>query len=40
MVMFGVFDGHGQEGKAVSHHVCTNVPKALAKHTACKVSGS
>lgn len=37
MVMFGVFDGHGQEGKVVSHHVCTNVPKALAKHTACKV---
>lgn len=38
MVMFGVFDGHGQEGKIVSHSVCTNVPKALAKHAACKVS--
>lgn len=35
--MFGVFDGHGQEGKTVSHSVCTNVPKLLAKHAACKV---
>lgn len=37
MAMFGVFDGHGQEGKVVSHSVCTNVPKALAKYAACKV---
>lgn len=37
MAMFGVFDGHGQEGKVVSHSMCTNVPKALAKHGACKV---
>lgn len=38
MAMFGVFDGHGQEGKTVSHSVCTNLPKSLAKHAACKVS--
>lgn len=40
MVMFGVFDGHGQEGKTVSHSVCTNVPKSLSKHAACKVGMS
>jgi hypothetical protein len=39
MVMFGVFDGHGQEGKTVSHSVCTNVPKFLTKQ-ACKVGSS
>ena len=39
MLMFGVFDGHGQEGKTVSHGICTNLPKALAKHAACKVRG-
>jgi serine/threonine protein phosphatase PrpC len=37
MLMFGVFDGHGQEGKTVSHSICTNLPKALSKHAACKV---
>lgn len=40
MAMFGVFDGHGQEGKVVSHSVCTNIPKALAKHAACKVGAT
>jgi serine/threonine protein phosphatase PrpC len=40
MAMFGVFDGHGQEGKVVSHSVCTNMPMALAKNAACKVGAT
>lgn len=37
MAMFGVFDGHGMEGKTVSHNICANLPTLLAKHSACQV---
>ncbi|KIY98047.1 Protein phosphatase 2C containing protein [Monoraphidium neglectum] len=36
MAFFGVFDGHGQEGRAVSNHVCTAVPRLLARSALCK----
>uniref|UniRef100_A0A383VYJ0 protein-serine/threonine phosphatase n=1 Tax=Tetradesmus obliquus TaxID=3088 RepID=A0A383VYJ0_TETOB len=31
MLLFGVFDGHGQEGKVVSHTICQNLPKIMAR---------
>eukprot|EP00879_Flechtneria_rotunda_P024023 GHRR01025445.1.p1 GENE.GHRR01025445.1~~GHRR01025445.1.p1 ORF type:complete len:195 (+),score=46.36 GHRR01025445.1:342-926(+) len=37
MVLFGVFDGHGQEGKIVSHTICQNLPKILSTLGQCKV---
>ncbi|KAI8474496.1 MAG: phosphatase 2C-like domain-containing protein [Monoraphidium minutum] len=36
MALFGVFDGHGQEGKAVSHHVCAAVPRLVGRSALCK----
>eukprot|EP00879_Flechtneria_rotunda_P010667 GHRR01011148.1.p1 GENE.GHRR01011148.1~~GHRR01011148.1.p1 ORF type:complete len:419 (+),score=173.69 GHRR01011148.1:342-1598(+) len=36
MVLFGVFDGHGQEGKIVSHTICQNLPKILSTLGQCK----
>ena len=39
MALFGVFDGHGQEGKAVSHHVCATLPRLVARSALCKVRG-
>jgi serine/threonine protein phosphatase PrpC len=38
MVLFGVFDGHGQEGKVVSHTICQNLPKIMARMLGSKVS--
>lgn len=37
LALFGVFDGHGQEGKSVSHHVCATLPRLVARSTLCKV---
>ncbi len=37
MALFGVFDGHGQEGKAVSHHVTAALPQLVARSSLCKV---
>ena len=37
MAFFGVFDGHGAEGAGVSHHVCANVPRLVARSGLCKV---
>lgn len=37
MALFGVFDGHGQEGKAVSHHICATLPRLVSRSTLCKV---
>lgn len=37
MALFGVFDGHGQEGRSVSNCVCANLPKVLARQANCKV---
>ena len=38
MLMLGVFDGHGAEGKVVSNHIATNLHKIMAKSALCKVS--
>jgi serine/threonine protein phosphatase PrpC len=38
MLLFGVFDGHGQEGKVVSHTICQNLPKIMARLVGSKVS--
>jgi serine/threonine protein phosphatase PrpC len=35
--LFGVFDGHGQQGKAVSHHVCAMLPRLVSRSALCKV---
>jgi serine/threonine protein phosphatase PrpC len=40
MLLFGVFDGHGQEGKVVSHTICQNLPKIMARLVGSKVSCS
>lgn len=37
MALFGVFDGHGAEGKAVSHHVTAQLPRMVARSPLCKV---
>jgi serine/threonine protein phosphatase PrpC len=37
MLMLGVFDGHGAEGKVVSNHIATNLHKIMAKSALCKV---
>jgi hypothetical protein len=36
--LFGVFDGHGQEGKLVSHHVCATLPRLASRSSLCRVS--
>lgn len=38
MALFGVFDGHGQEGKVVSHTICQNLPKIMSRLVSGKVS--
>ncbi len=38
LMLFGVFDGHGAEGKAVSHTITTKLPKLLANSPHLKVS--
>jgi serine/threonine protein phosphatase PrpC len=35
--LFGVFDGHGQEGKAVSHHICATLPRLVSRSALCRV---
>lgn len=40
MLLFGVFDGHGQEGKVVSHTICQNLPKIMARLVGSRVSGA
>jgi hypothetical protein len=40
MLLFGVFDGHGQEGKVVSHTICQNLPKIMARMVGSKVSAA
>lgn len=37
MAMFGVFDGHGAEGKVVSNTVCQSLPKILTRLVSGKV---
>jgi serine/threonine protein phosphatase PrpC len=31
LALFGLFDGHGQEGCTVSHHICQAVPRIAAR---------
>ncbi|KAF8071239.1 protein phosphatase [Scenedesmus sp. PABB004] len=38
LALFGVFDGHGQEGKAVSHTVCEQLPRIMARLLAGKAA--
>lgn len=37
MALFGVFDGHGQEGKVVSNTICQNLPRIMTRLVTGKV---